>query len=105
MKPFPVAKPYKYADIGDFKGDKDGKVKTPTLRNIAETAPYFHNGAVWSLKEAVKIMGETELGKELSEKEVNSIVTFLNSLTGVKPEIPYPILPNSTESTPKPSLD
>ncbi len=105
MQPFPAVKPYKYAKIGDFKGDKNGMVKTPTLRNVAETAPYFHNGAVWTLKEAVKIMGETELGKELSDKEVKSIVTFLNTLTGEKPKITYPILPNSTKDTPKPKLD
>jgi len=105
MQPFPVAKPYKYANVGDFKGDKDGKVKTPTLRNVAETAPYFHNGAVWSLEEAVKIMGETELGKDLSDKEVQSIVTFLNALTGAKPQVTYPVLPNSTKDTPKPDLN
>ena len=105
MQPFPVAKPYKYANVGDFKGDKNGMVKTPTLRNIAETAPYFHNGEVWSLEEAIKIMGETQLGKELSDKEVKSIATFLNSLTGKKPKIEYPILPNSTKDTPKPNLD
>ena len=105
MQPFPVAKPYKYANVGDFKGNKNGMVKTPTLRNVTQTAPYFHNGAVWSLKEAVKIMGETQLGKTLSEKEINSIVTFLKTLDGKKPEITYPTLPNSTKDTPKPSLD
>ncbi|NPA28360.1 MAG: cytochrome-c peroxidase [Epsilonproteobacteria bacterium] len=105
MQPFPAVKPYKYANIGDFKGDKNGMVKTPTLRNIAETAPYFHNGAVWDLKEAIKIMGETQLGKELSDKEVASIETFLKALTGKKPKVEYPILPNSTKDTPKPDLD
>ncbi len=105
MQPFPVVKPYKYANIGDFKGDKNHMVKTPTLRNITQTAPYFHNGAVWSLKEAVKIMGETQLGKELSDNEITSIVTFLKSLEGKKPKIDYPMLPNSTKDTPKPSLD
>ncbi len=105
MQPFPVAKPYKYANVGDFKGDKNGMVRTPTLRNIAETAPYFHNGAVWDLEEAVKIMGETQLGKDLSDKEVKSIVTFLKALTGKKPEITYPVLPNSTKETPKPDLN
>ena len=102
MQPFPVAKPYKYANVGDFKGDKNGMVKTPTLRNITETAPYFHNGAVWSLSEAIKIMGETQLGMELSDKEVASIKTFLTSLTGEKPEVTYPQLPAVTEKTPKP---
>ncbi len=102
MQPFPVAKPFKYADVGDFKGDKNGMVKAPTLRNITETAPYFHNGTVWSLSEAIKIMGETQLGMDLSDKEVASIKAFLTSLTGEKPKIEYPQLPAVTEKTPKP---
>ena len=102
MQKFPVAKPYKYANIGGFKGDKDGMVKVPTLRNIAQTAPYYHNGAVWSLKEAVKIMGETRLGKELSDKEVQSIVSFLNALTSDKPKVEYPILPDANKNILKP---
>ncbi|MBT8347961.1 MAG: cytochrome-c peroxidase, partial [Sulfurovum sp.] len=52
MQPFEIAAKYKFANIGDFKGDKNGMVKTPTLRNITETAPYFHNGAIWSLSDA-----------------------------------------------------
>ncbi len=105
MQPFPVAKPYKYANIGDFKGDKNGMVKVPTLRNITETAPYFHNGAVWSLSEAIKIMGETQLGVTLDDKEVNAIKTFLTSLTGEKPKIEYPQLPAVTEKTPRPDAN
>ena len=50
MQPFEIANKYKFAHIGDFKGDANGMVKTPTLRNIEETAPYFHNGKIWSLK-------------------------------------------------------
>lgn len=102
MQPFPVAKPYKYADIGDFKGDKNGMVKVPTLRNVLETAPYFHNGAVWSIDEAIKIMGETQLGMDLSDKEVASIKAFFTALTGKKPKIVYPVLPPVTEKTPRP---
>lgn len=105
MQPFPVVKPYKYANIGDFKGDKDGKVKVPTLRNILRTAPYFHNGAVWDIKEAVKIMGETQLGVKLSEKEVNSIVDFFGALNGRLPVVVYPVLPSVTNATPKPDLN
>jgi len=105
MQPFPAVKPYKYANIGDFKGDKNKMVKTPTLRNILETRPYFHNGAVWSIKEAIKIMGETQLGVKISDKEANSIATFFKALTGKKPEVKYPILPPSTDKTPKPNLD
>ena len=105
MQKFPLVKPYKYANIGDFKGDKNGMVKTPTLRNISQTAPYFHNGAVWSLDEAVKIMGETQLGVELNNKEVESIVTFLKALDGDMPTIIYPKLPSVTDTTPKPEVD
>jgi len=105
MQPFPAVKPFKYADTGDFKGNKDGMVKTPTLRNISETAPYFHNGSVWSLSEAVKIMGETQLGATLTDKEVASIVTFLKALDGKKPEVLYPQLPAVTADTPKPEMN
>lgn len=105
MQPFPAVSPYKYADIGDFKGDANGLVKTPLLRNVTETAPYFHNGAVWTLSEAIKIMGQTQLGIELTDKEVQSIMAFLKSLDGRKPKVDYPILPASTETTPKPAFD
>ncbi|MDN5066693.1 cytochrome-c peroxidase, partial [Aliarcobacter butzleri] len=56
MQPFEVASKYKFTNVGDFKGDANGMVKAPTLRNITETAPYFHNGQIWSLNEAVKEM-------------------------------------------------
>jgi len=105
MQKFPVAKPYKYANIGDFKGDKNGMVKTPTLRNILRTAPYFHNGAVWDIKEAIKIMGETELGVELTKKEINSIATFFRALNGRIPTLTYPKLPAVTLKTPKPDIN
>ncbi len=104
MKPFPVAGKYKYANVGDFKGDKSGMVKTPTLRNILETRPYFHNGAVWDIKEAIKIMGETQLGTKISDDEANKIATFFGALTGKKPDISYPMLPASNNNTPKPNL-
>ena len=79
--------------------------KTPSLRNITETAPYFHNGQIWSLAEAVKEMGSVQLGIEISDKEASKIVTFLKSLTGEKPAIVYPQLPESNDKTPKPSFD
>lgn len=104
MQAFQVAAKYKFANVGDFKGDANGLVKTPTLRNIAETAPYFHNGAIWSLQEAIKEMGSVQLGIEISDKEAASIETFLHALTGKKPSITYPQLPKATEKTPKPEL-
>lgn len=104
MQAFQVAAKYKFANIGDFKGDANGLVKTPTLRNIAETAPYFHNGAIWSLKDAIKEMGSVQLGIEISDKEAASIERFLHTLTGKKPSITYPQFPKATEKTPKPEL-
>ena len=73
------------------------------LRNIELTAPYFHSGAVWSLEEAVAVMGTAQLGTELNDGEVESIVAFLKTLTGTIPEIRYPILPPSTATTPRPT--
>jgi len=90
---------------GDFTGNKNGMVKTPTLRNIEETAPYFHNGNIWSLKTAVKQMDKIQLSNNITDKEVEQIVVFLKSLTGEKPAINYPILPVSTEKTPKPMMN
>ncbi len=59
--------------------------KVPSLRNVAKTSPYFHDGSVADLNEAVKIMGITQLGQELTDEEVNAIVAFLGSLTGELP--------------------
>lgn len=73
------------------------------LRNIELTAPYFHSGAVWSLEEAVDVMGTSQLGTELEDDEVKSIVAFLKTLTGEIPEVRYPELPPSTDDTPRPA--
>ena len=105
MQPFPAVGKYKYANVGDFKGDKNGMVKTPTLRNILETRPYFHNGAVWDIEEAIKIMGETQLGVKITDAEAKKIKAFFGALMGKKPYVRYPVLPPSNEKTPKPSLD
>ena len=105
MQPFPLVKPFKYANVGDFKGDKNGMVKVPTLRNITQTAPYYHNGTVWSLEKAVDIMAETQLGQTLTKDETKSIVTFLKALDGKKPTVTYPQLPSVTAKTPKPDIN
>lgn len=73
------------------------------LRNIAVTAPYFHSGKVWDLKEAVEIMGSSQLGEELNEEEAVAITAFLHALTGKMPEVTYPVLPAETATTPRPS--
>lgn len=96
-------------DTGRFKvtGAKSDEYvfKSPSLRNIAITAPYFHSGRVWGLKDAVAIMGSAQMGFTLSDKESESIVVFLKAATGRQPRIEYPVLPASTEATPKPKLD
>lgn len=66
--------------------DKD-QFKVPSLRNIEKTAPYFHDGSVADLREVISIMGSIQLNKKLSDAEITSIKTFLQSLTGeIKPE-------------------
>ncbi len=105
MGAFNVTATYKYMNVGDFKGDKNGMVKVPTLRNITETAPYFHNGMIWNLKDAIKEMGRIQLGTKISDKQATSIEAFLGSLTGKKPHMMIPQLPASTPSTPKPNLN
>lgn len=68
-----------------LESDKDF-FKVSSLRNVAKTFPYFHDGSVSDLKQAVLIMGKTQLNKDLAEAEVNGIVSFLNSLTGNLPD-------------------
>lgn len=67
--------------------------RVPTLRNITDTAPYFHNGSVNDLHEAVRVMAATQLGQTLGKQEVDDIVAFLQSLTGEYPVITMPRLP------------
>ena len=105
MNAMNVTATYKYQDIGDFKGNANGLVKVPTLRNITQTAPYFHNGQVWSLKEAIIEMGRIQLGSSITDKEADSIETFLKALNGKKPALVMPILPASTDKTPKPDIN
>lgn len=76
--------------------------KSPTLRNVALTPPYFHSGVVWELEDAVKIMGSAQLGQELTDDEVAAITAFLHTLTGKQPQVEQPVLPAITRLTPKP---
>jgi cytochrome c peroxidase len=73
--------------------------KVPTLRNIEKTAPYFHDGSAKTLEDAVHVMGRHQLGLDLSNEEVTSIVTWLHSVTGELPTayIAEPQLPPSVE--------
>jgi cytochrome c peroxidase len=80
------------------------KFKSPSLRNIALTPPYFHSGKVWNLQQAVGIMGSAQLGAKLTDDEVDAIVAFLDTLTGDQPKVTYPILPPHTKDTPTPDV-
>ncbi|PIQ25012.1 cytochrome-c peroxidase [bacterium (Candidatus Blackallbacteria) CG17_big_fil_post_rev_8_21_14_2_50_48_46] len=108
---FGIVKPYpNRKDMGKYdltKKEEDKYVfKVPSLRNIARTYPYFHDGAVWELKEAIKIMGETQLGLVLDPAEIDSIAVFLNALTGELPPDArmLPELPASGPKTPQPAI-
>lgn len=84
---------YTYSDVGDFRGNENKLVKVPTLRNISQTAPYFHNGVIWNLKEAIIEMGKVQLNMKLDKEDIDRLYDFLNSLDGEKPKIIYPSLP------------
>jgi cytochrome c peroxidase len=86
-------------DKGRFNITKDSadlyQFKIPSLRNVAMTPPYFHDGSVRTLPEAVRIMAKVQLGTEISEHDANDVVAFLGCLTGKLPEnfANAPILP------------
>ncbi len=91
------------ADTGRFevtkKEDDKHMWRVPTWRNVALTAPYFHNGQVRTLEEAVKVMGKVQLNVNLTENQVGDIVAFLESLTGTFPKIDMPRLPATPKTT------
>jgi len=103
VEPWPQQKDQGRFAITKREGDRM-MFKVPTLRNISETAPYFHDGSVPNLEQAVTVMGRHQLGLELDKAEVDAIVTWLRSLKGTLPEsfIASPELPPSTATTPKP---
>jgi len=90
-------------DKGRYEVTKDeadmNKWRVSSLRNIALTAPYFHNGAVETLDEAVRVMAKTQLGMEMSDKDVTDVVVFLESLSGEFPEISMPRLPDTMNNS------
>jgi cytochrome c peroxidase len=96
-------------DKGRFKvtasEEDEYMFKSPSLRNIALTPPYFHSGRVWSLEEAVAIMGSAQLGISLTKEDIGDIGAFLHATRGRQPKVEYPVLPAPTDSTPKPKLD
>jgi cytochrome c peroxidase len=103
-----VVEPYKASSPAAGRFAVTGKdadrfsFKVPTLRNVELTYPYFHDGAANTLTEAVDTMGRLQLGKKFSDDENAKIVAFLKTLTGDQPNFKLPVLPPSTDSTPKP---
>jgi len=95
MQKFGVVKDYwratgsKEIDLGRFTVTKDEAdrymYRVPMLRNVAKTAPYFHDGSVARLDDAVRVMADVQLGRTLPERDVADIVAFLESLTGTPP--------------------
>lgn len=96
------------ADKGRFKitntVSDEYVFRAPSLRNVAMTPPYFHSGKVWTLKDAVAIMGAAQLGEQLTLQDEEKLVSFLLALNGRQPDIRYPLLPANSEGTPRPIL-
>lgn len=86
-----LVKPYETKDLGRYevtKKEVDKFIfKVPSLRNIDKTAPYFHDGSIKTLEEAIKLMAYHQLARTLSDQEVSDIVVFLKTLSGSIPEI------------------
>jgi cytochrome c peroxidase len=104
-----IAKPWPTStDTGRFevtKQEVDRFVfKVPTLRNVTKTAPYLHDGSISHLDEVTKLMSRHQVGKELTDAQARSILTFLGALTGEPPKdlVTKPDLPPSGPKTPKP---
>ena len=103
-----VVEPYKTSSPAEGRSAVTGvdadrfNFKVPTLRNVELTYPYFHDGQAATLEEAVDIMGRLQLSRTYSADEIGSIMAFLKTLTGELPQIAMPILPPSSNETPRP---
>lgn len=74
---------FPFVNEGGFLGDKNRRYfRTPILRNISKTAPYFHNGAVKKLEDTIMLMGEHQLGVSFNKKQVADLAEFLKTLDG-----------------------
>jgi cytochrome c peroxidase len=99
------------ADAGRF--DATGReedrhfFKVPSLLNVAETYPYFHDGSEWSLANAIYEVALSQLNRELDKDQLDDLVSFMHTLSGEAS--PYareiPVLPPSTSTTPRPSAN
>ncbi len=102
IKPYPTEDPGRKEITGN---EADLRVfKVPSLRNIAKTGPYLHDGSIQELDEMIRIMAEYQLGIPVDDAKVEAIIAFLGSLTGeVDAElIAMPELPPSGPNTPAP---
>ena len=103
-----VVEPYKSSSPAEGRSAVTGadadrfNFKVPTLRNVELTYPYFHDGEAATLEQAVDTMGRLQLGRTYSRDEIGQIVAFLKTLTGELPQIAMPILPPSSNETPRP---
>jgi cytochrome c peroxidase len=104
-----VVEAYKDAGKAEGRSAVTGKdadrfnFKVPTLRNVEMTYPYFHDGAANTLPEAVNTMARIQLGKTFTADENAKVVAFLKTLTGEQPNFKLPILPPSSDATPRPT--
>ena len=101
-----AAEPFDTADEGrrGVTGDEADAFffKVPSLRNVAVTGPYFHDGSIRTLPEAVRLMARHQSAAQLTDEQTRKIVTFLDALTGTLPRdrIARPELPPSGPNTP-----
>ena len=104
-----IVQPYQATSPAEGRSAVTGKeidrfsFKVPTLRNVEMTYPYFHDGAADTLTQAVDVMGRLQLGKNFTPDENAKIVAFLKTLTGDQPSFMMPILPPSSDATPRPN--
>jgi cytochrome c peroxidase len=106
-----VVEPYTTSNPAEGRAAVTGRdadrfsFKVPTLRNVELTYPYFHDGAAETLADAVEVMGRIQLGRRYTPDENAKIVAFLKTLTGDQPRFELPLLPPSSEKTPRPKPD
>lgn len=97
-------------DVGRFAVTQDPAdlyvFKTPSLRNITRTYPYFHDGSLWNLRDATQIMARVQLGREITELDLDALMAFYVTLEGEIPAhaLQLPVLPASSITTPRPSM-
>ena len=103
-----IAEPYRTNNPAEGRVAVTGRdadrfnFKVPTLRNVELTYPYFHDGAAATLADAVDVMGRVQLGRRYGAEDNAKIVAFLRTLTGDQPHLVLPLLPPSSERTPRP---